>query len=1047
MRSRAGAFRTACVHNNYPYRMSSFALRTNSFSSKRRCGTHTVIALALAAVGTTGALAQGANASLSGIVRDGSGHLVAHATIAIVEASRSVERSAETNDAGLYAVPQLPAGQYQVTVNAPGFAQTQQTVVLTVGERASIDVQLQVQSTRADVTVVTSETTIEREDASLSAVTGPRAIEQLPLNGRDTTQLALLSPGVVPSRRVNPDSQGLGRQVSIEGRRPNQVEFLLDGTDVNDAYNNTPGGASGVIPGVDSIAQFRVLTNGYGAEYGRTGGGIIDEITRSGTNQLHGSLFEFSRNSALDAKNYFDSKTLPIPAFQRNQFGGSVGGGIGKTRTFYFGNYEGLRQNLGITTQALVPNATARLTGVAAVRPFLAIIPVPNSTVYTDGTGIYQSTNTSVTDEDFFVVRFDHQRNDRTSYFARFQFDNANARTPDSLQLSASHNGSRAQYSTVQMTHSFSQRLVNQARASYNRSYYTLEYNILQNLDPSLSFVPGNPFGSISITGLAMIGPMRFGPNVNVLNLFQGSDDLTLVAGRHTIAFGIDEKQILFPQEAAQSQNGFYQFTSVANFLAARPSAVEIALPGSNPRRHWRQHMEAAYLTDTYRVSDALNLTAGLRYERASVPAEEDGLQATVRDVLNDRADTVGQIYTNPANLNLAPRVGFAYSPGAKSTSVRGAFGVYFDPLWTDFYLNAGSRQPPFFTVGSVNNPTFPRVTITPANFVQGRIDVVQYHPASPYVMQWNTSVQQQISRNAVLTLAYSANRSVHDQRIVDENQAIPQIVNGRKFFPVNSVVRNTAFTSIRYKETNGLSSYNALRATLDYRLGRLVQLRSNYTWSKALDTSSLVTAQGTENDVPQDPDSLAAEKGLSNYDLRHYSSTSITTEIPRVAGPKWLTAGWQANGIVVLASGAPFSALISYDNARARIGTGPSQERPDLVVGRSSNPIKGGPVQYFDPTAFSLPTAGYFGNLGRNTLIGPGLVSVDGAINKSFYFGERSHLQLRGEVFNIPNRANFAIPSQRNVFTTTGRVASAGLITNTLTSSRQIQLGARFDF
>ncbi len=982
------------------------------------------------------------------MVQDISGALVAHAHVSVVEESRAFRRTVDSNNAGLYSFSQLTPGQYKVTVEAPGFARTQQVVVLTVGERAGVNVKLQVLASTADVTVQTAEAMLEREDPSLSAVTGPRSIEQLPLNGRDTTQLALLSPGVVPSRRVNPDSQGLGRQISIEGRRPNQVAFLLDGTDVNDAYNNTPGGASGVIPGVDSIAQFRVLTNGYGAEFGRTGGGIIDEITRSGTRQLHGSVFEFVRNSALDAKNYFDAKTLPIPAFQRNQFGGSAGGPVGKRRNFFFGNYEGLRQNLGITTQALVPNTTARTTGVAAVQPFLAIIPVPNSTVFTDGTGIYQSSGTSVTGEDFFVARVDHQHSDATSYFARFQFDNANVRTPDSLQLSASHNRSRAQYATAQLTHSFSQRLVNESRASYNRSYYTLEYNILPALDPSLSFVPGNPFGSISITGLAMIGPMRFGPNVNVLNLFQGSDDLTLTAGRHTISLGFDEKQILFPQEAAQSQNGFYQFTSVANFLAARPSAVEIALPGSNPRRHWRQHMESVYLTDTYRTSQALNITAGLRYERASVPSEIDGLQSTVRDILNDKADTIGPLYTNPANLNIAPRVGFAFSPGkASTTTVRGAFGVYFDPLWTDFYLNAGSRQPPFFTVGSVSSPTFPRVNITSANFILGRVDVVQYHPASSYVMQWNGSLQQQLARGAVLTLAYSANRGVHDQRITDANQALPQVVNGRKFFPVNSAVRNTAFTAIRYKQTNGLSSYHALRATLEYRWNRVLQLRSNYTWSKAIDTSSLVTAQGTENDVPQDPDSLAAEKGLSNYDLRHYSSTSLTAELPRYRGPKWLTAGWQTNGIVLLSSGAPFSTLVSYDSARARFGTGPSPERPDLVPGRSSNPIKGGPVQYFDPTAFTLPAPGFYGTLGRNTLTGPGLVSFDGAVNKSFLFGERSRLQLRAEVFNIINRANFAIPSQRNVFTTTGRVASAGLITNTLTSSRQVQLGARFDF
>ena len=1005
-----------------------------------------VAVLGITANGTT-VFAQGANASLSGFVRDASGSLVAHAHILVVEKNRAASRTTDSNTAGVYTLSQLPPGEYSVSVQAPGFATSRRAITLTVGERASIDVQLQVQSVAADITIQAGESALERQDPSLSAVTGPRSIEQLPLNGRDTTQLALLSPGVTPSRRINPDSQGQGRQISIEGRRPNQVEFLLDGTDVNDAYNNTPGGASGVIPGVDSVAQFRVLTNGYGAEYGRTSGGVIDEITRSGTQQVHGSAFEFVRNSALDAKNYFDPKTLPIPAFSRNQFGGSIGGPLARRGLFFFANYEGLRQSLGVTTQALVPNATSRATAVAAVRPFLAVIPSPNSTVFADGTGLYQSTSTSVTDEDFFVGRVDRQQSDRTSYFARFQFDNANLRTPDSLKLSASHNGSRAQYATVQMTHSFSQRLVSQSRASYNRSYYKLEYDILPALDPSLSFVPGNPFGSISITGLAMIGPMRFGPNVNVLNLFQGSEDLTFAAGKHSFTIGVDEKQILFPQEAAQSQNGFYQFTSVANFMAARPSAVEIALPGSDPRKHWRQHMESAFIADSYRVSRMLSITAGLRYERSSVPTEEDGRQATVRDILNDKSDTVGALYVNPANLNFAPRLGFAFAPGSGTTTVRGAFGVYFDPLWTDFYLNAGSRQPPFFTVGSVANPTFPRVAITPANFVLGRIDVVQYKPASPYVMQWNGSVQQQLTRGAILTLAYSANRGVHDQRIVDANQALPQYVNGHKFFPANSAVRNAAFTSIRYKQTNGLSSYHALRATLDYRFHNFLQLRSNYTWSKALDTSSLVTAQGTENDVPQDPDSLSAEKGLSNYDLRHYSSTSITSELPQFRGPKWLSSGWELNAIAVLSSGAPFSALVSYDSARARFGTGPSPERPDLVPGRSSNPVKGGPVQYFDPTAFSMPAAGFYGNLGRNTLIGPGLASFDGAINKSFRFGEHGRLQLRGEVFNIPNRPNFAIPSQRNVFTTTGRVASAGLITNTLTSSRQVQLGARLDF
>ena len=997
------------------------------------------------------AFGQGANASLSGIVRDSSGALVAHAHITVLEEGRPARRATESNDAGLYALPQLAPGQYCISVEAPGFAAAERNVLLTVGQHADMDVQLNVQATTADVTVQTSEVVVEREDPSLSSVTGTRAIQQLPLNGRDVTQLALLSPGVVPMRRLNPDSQGLGRQISISGRRTNQVEFLLDGTDVNDAYNNTPGGASGVILGVDSIGQFRVLVNGFGAEFGRTGGGIIDEITRSGTGHLHGSAFEFVRNSAMDAKNFFDAATQPIPYFTRNQFGGALGGPIGHGRTVYFGNYEGIRQDLGTTTSAIVPNGASRAKAVPAVQPYIGIIPPANGVDYGDGTAAYVSTSNSTLSEDFFIGRVDRTLSDRTSIFARYQFDNANVYTPDNLQISRSHNRSRAQYLTGQMTQSFSPRLVNQTRVAYNRSYYTLQYDIIKNIDPSLSFVPGNPFGSISITGGPMIGPMRFGPNVNILNLFEGNDDLTLTLGRHTIAFGVDEKQIIFPQESAQSQNGFYQFNSVALFLAGTAASVEVALPGSNPQRKWRQHMDAAYITDTWRATDALSITGGIRYERTSVPNEVNGLQATVRNVLTDTADTIGTMYTNPTNLNFAPRLGFAYSPDKRAnTSVRGAFGVYFDPLWTDFYLNAGSRQPPFFTVGGVKGTpiTFPNTAINSSDFSLGRVDVVQYNPASPYVMQWNLSVQQQLAKRAVLTIAYDANRGVHDQRIVDENQAIPQIVNGRKFFPVNSVVRNPNFTAIRYKETEGLSSVHALQTTLSYQLSSLVQLRSTYIWGKSLDTSSLVSAQGSENDLPQDPDSLRAEKGLSNYDLRNYSSNSLTANLPNLGGPAWIGKGWALNGIALFSSGAPFSALISFDNARARIGTGPSQERPDLVPGRSSNPILGGPVQYFDPTAFALPTPGFFGNLGRNTMIGPGLVSIDGAVNKTFAFGDRAHLQLRGEVFNIPNRPNFDIPSQRNVFTTGGaRVGSAGVITSTLTSSRQIQLGARFEF
>jgi hypothetical protein len=288
----------------------------------------------------------------------------------------------------------------------------------------------------------------------------------------------------------------------------------------------------------------------------------------------------------------------------------------------------------------------------------------------------------------------------------------------------------------------------------------------------------------------------------------------------------------------------------------------------------------------------------------------------------------------------------------------------------------------------------------------------------------------------------------VHDVRLIDQNQAIPITQpDGRKFFPANSVVRNPNFSGIRNKMTDGQSSYNALQTTFEYRRNKYFSLHTSYTWSKAIDDGSIVTTQGGDNDLPQDPDSRQAERGLSNYDLRHYFVSYLTTELPRFGGPEWLTAGWQLNAISTLASGNPFSVVVGFDQARARFQAGTSPQRPDLVAGSSDNPVLGGPNKYFDPTAFALPAPGYYGDLGRNTLIGPGLVALDLAANKTFRLREGLSLQFRAEVFNSLNHPNFSIPSQRTVFSSTGAVGSAGLITTTRTSSRQLQFGLKLTF
>jgi hypothetical protein len=1019
-----------------------------------------VVSIALLLLVSFAVHAQQNTAELTGNVTDINGAVLPSASVKVHQPLTGFTRLAHANSVGLYSVTQLPVGLYTVTVSQEGFqTEVRENVELTVGQRGRLDFTLQVGPVTSQVAVRAGAAAVERESAALSSVMDKDSIRELPLNGRDIAQLALLEPGVVPSRRTS-DSSGSGVQLSVGGRRPNQISFVLDQADINDANNNTPGSVSGVILGVDTLQEFRVLTNGYSAEYGRSAGGVISAVTRSGTNQWHGSVFEFVRNSAFDAKNFFDPANQKIPHFARNQFGGVVSGPIKHNRTFFLASYEGLRQRLGITTQAVVPNAAARngeIPGLPkinvdpAVPGYLNLVPLPNGRDFGDGTGQYISGGSNLDDEDFIAGRVDHTFSSKTSIFGRYTFNNAKVQVPDNLQLFRSSTASRNQYLTMQLTRVFNANLLNSVRFSYNRSTNSTNPEPLREIDPALSFFPGQPLGQISITGLFSMGPSRFGPSFNELNLFQVGDDLSWIVGRHSLKVGFDHREIYLPTSRPQSPWGFYQFNSLANFLRATPTSVELALPGSEVIRRWRQSMTAAYIQDDFHLSRRLTINAGLRYERTSVPREVDGLEANVRNPLTDTTSTVGQLYKNPSNLNFAPRLGLAWDPlGDGKTSVRAAFGVYFDQLWTDFYANAANRTPPFYTLGSVRNPVFPNassVTSNP-NFVLGRQDTLIFEPSNPYSLHTNVSVQREMIKNGVVTVAYVRQRGLHEVRLIDLNQAIPIIqADGRKFFPVNSTVRNPNFSGIRHKTTDGQSSYNALQATFEYRRSKYLAFQTSYTWSKAIDDGSIVTTQGGDNDLPQDPDSRAGERGLSNYDLRHYFVGYLTTELPHFGGPRWLTSGWQFNAISTLAAGNPFSVVVGFDRARARFQAGTSPQRPDLVTGRSNNPILGGPSQYFDPLAFALPEAGFYGNLGRNTLIGPGLMALDLAVNKTFVLREGMKLQFRTEIFNAPNHPNFSIPSQRTVFSSTGRVGSAGLITSTRTSARQLQFGLKFIF
>jgi Carboxypeptidase regulatory-like domain/TonB dependent receptor-like, beta-barrel len=1007
------------------------------------------------------AFAQSDTGGVSGVVVDESGGVLQHVEIVAENQQTGARRTVHSSDVGRYHILQLAPGPYRIAARLEGFETgIREGVVVTVGREAGLNLTLKVGAITQETVVVADAAQVETISGALSALMDNRSIRELPLNGRDLAQLALLEPGVTPSRRSS-DSGGPGAKLVVSGNRPSQVSFVLDGSDINDANNNTPGSAAGVLLGVDTLQEFRVLTNSYNAAFGRSAGGVISAATRSGTNAWHGSLFEFVRNSSFDAKNFFDAPNQPIPPFKRNQFGAIFEGPIHRDKTFFLISYEGLRQRLGLTSRTVVPDQDARLGIIPgrervqidpSVPGYLDLIPLPNGRNFGDGTGELILASSQATNENFVTGRIDHRFSGNTSLFGRFAVDSGFVRSPDALALSRADSNSRNQYFTTQLTHLFSERLLNDFRVSYNRSHSDSSNFFLRPVDESLSFFPGAPLGQISVTGLFSLGPSRFGPSFSTLNLYQFSDNIAYTGGIHSIKAGVDYRFVRLPTSRPQSPYGYYQFPSLTNFLQARPQAVELTLPDSVLERNWRQSMTAFYLQDDLRISRRLVLNLGLRYERVSTPRERDSLTANLRDPRNDAAPTVGDpLFKNPSNKNFAPRAGIAWDPfGDGKTSVRSGFGLFFDPIWTDFYANAANRNPPFYTLGSIRNPVFPNAAglIGNPNFVLGRLDALTFEPRNPYTMQYNFSLQRELSENTVLSLNYVGQRGVHLVRLVDANQALPTILeDGRKFFPAGSVERNPNFTGIRYKVTDAQSFYNALQVSLDRRLSRGLQLRANYTYSKSVDDGSITITQGGDNDMTQDPDDRRAERGLSNYDLRHYFVTFLTYDVPDFSGPAWLTRGWQFNTISTLASGNPFSVLVGFDRARAKFQAGTSPQRPDLAAGASNNPILGGPDRYFDPSAFVLPEAGFFGTLGRNTLIGPGLFTIDLSVSKRFQPVEGMTVQFRAEVFNALNRPNFSIPSQRTVFSSSGPVGSAGRISSTQTSARQLQLGLKVIF
>jgi hypothetical protein len=1040
-------------------------------------------AAALCAALGPSAFAQVAGGTISGTVTDPSSAPVPGATVTILNEAMGVTRELTTNDHGFYRAPNLLPGPYQVTTSLSGFTTVVEKLELRVGGEAVVNAQLRAHEVKEVVEVESRAPAVDQGTSTLGATVEGTTIRELPLNGRDWTQLATLEPGThtvdtqTPSLLGNTGriNRGWGTQITVAGARPQQNNYRLDGVSINDWSGGGPGNTLGMNLGVEAIQEFSVVSGNAPADYGKTSGGVFNAITRSGTNVFHGSAYEFHRNSALDARNYFDAGEPP--PFHRNQFGVSVGGPIRKDRTFVFADYEGLRESLSTTNLINVPSTAARGGQLASGRvtvdprlaPYLALYPLPNVADRGD-VGIAGLVQKTVTNENFFTVRVDHTLSTRENVHGTFMSDNGRTTGPDTHDILLQANVSRRKLATLEHTHVFGPSLVNTARVGYSRvvgeAPVTLELLNPAAGDVALGFIPGNPVGTINVSGLTRFPGVNAQESNFYYDSYQAYDDVFFTRGSHGLKLGVALEHIRLAESTLSSPNGGFEFGSMRNFLTNVPDTFSAAVPGQvNLPTYLRQTIVGAYVQDDWRIRPNLTLNLGLRYEMATVPKEKNDRLAVLVNLTDTQLKLGSPYFQNPTTLGFSPRVGFSWDPFKDGrTTIRGAFGIY-DTLPTTYLFGTITMlTAPYNRIGLVSQPgagSFPSGAIRLVSPEKDRVSYIEQDPRRAYVEQWNLNVQREVVKNLVVQLGYVGSHGVHQPfRSQDVDIVLPtESPDGALLWPTprNSGRRlNEGFGQINALAWNVSTSYNALMVKVTKRMSHGVQAGASYTLAKGIDSNSATIAGGqfanSINGLPLFRPNLF--RGRSDFDVRHALVLNTLVDVP---GPRsanalgWLARGWQVGGILRAASGHPFSAVIGGDSLGQKSGN-PFNFPDRLDTPECKNPVNPGhPDAYLKTECFVAPQpTNRLGNAGRNTLTGPGLLALDLSLYKNVRLRRVSdgfNVQLRVEVFNALNRANFRPPSAATaqIFNANfNRNATAGRLTATATTSRQVQLAMK---
>ena len=963
--------------------------------------------------------AQVAGGTLSGSITDPSGAVVANAQVVIKNSATGVVKSVTTNTEGFYSAANLLPGEYEVAVSATGFnTEIKKGITINVGSQPVFNLTLQIGAVTNSVEVSTEAPTVQLTSSEISATVNATTVRELPLNGRSWTDLAALQPGVStiqtqPSFSTGADrgNRGFGQQLTISGARPQQNNYRLDGISLNDYANGAPGSVLGGNLGVDAIQEFSVLTSNYSAEYGKTSGGVVNAITRSGTNAFHGSVYEFLRNSALDARNFFEDPALPKAPFKRNQFGGSIGGPIIKNRTFFFADYEGIRQSKGIPNLNHVPSPEIHSdpTVNPAVQQYLALYPTPATSCGADVCDLVFNAQQVVT-ENFVTARVDHKFSDRDSLFGTYLFDKTPYTSPDSFGNVQLQSLSSRQIVAVEETHSFTPNFVNAVRFGYNHENVNNNASVKALVsaagDTSLAAFPGRDAAYVRVGGVSdMSGGVGGLPTyLYRWNSFQVYDDAFWIHGTHSIKFGVAVERMLFQATALSDPNGVWFFSNLGNFLSNTPSKFQGGIVSSLTPRNLRQSLFGGYIQDDWRWKPNLTINLGLRYEMVTVPTETSGKLSNLL-TLSDAVPHLGSpFYGNSTKKNFEPRIGFAWDPFSNGKmAVRGGAG-FFDVLPLPYQTTLLATQAaPFFQYTSISASascqdgttlTFPLVAPCLISPNKSRATFIEPNPKRNYVVQWNLNFQYQLTPNLAAMVAYVGSRGVHQPFRVDEADLViptktsagylwPKVdVLGNVFIPgqCDQVDRNgsdpsqcvppdpinPAFGSVRGMFYQGRSYFDALELQLAKRMSHGFQVQGTYTWGKSTDTSSATVAGDAFGNSISSLNwfDMKLTRGLSDFNVGRTLVLNGTWDVPTpksFSGPgRWLADGWELGMIFTVSDGVPFTPTWGTGGDPANTLSSDDFAYPNRLGGAGCNKLinPGHPENYIKTQCFTIPTA-----------------------------------------------------------------------------------------